>query len=104
MNFIAVKGESPGRSDCSTATGQQPGAAAPRDFPHPCVGRLPSATVSVGPELFSKYVGDSEKAVAETFRRARAAAPCIVFFDEFDALAGALKQAAGGPSRRTANW
>ena len=42
-----------------------------------------------GPELFSKYVGDSEKAVAETFRRARAAAPCIIFFDEFDALAGA---------------
>lgn len=40
-----------------------------------------------GPELFSKYVGDSEKAVAEVFSRARAAAPCVVFFDEFDALA-----------------
>lgn len=40
-----------------------------------------------GPELFSKYVGDSEKAVAEVFNRARAVAPCIVFFDEFDALA-----------------
>ena len=42
-----------------------------------------------GPELFSKYVGDSEKAVAEVFARARAAAPCVVFFDEFDALAAA---------------
>jgi SpoVK/Ycf46/Vps4 family AAA+-type ATPase len=42
-----------------------------------------------GPELFSKFVGDSEKAVAEVFSRARAAAPCVVFFDEFDALAAA---------------
>jgi AAA family ATPase len=41
-----------------------------------------------GPELFSKFVGDSEKAVAEVFARARAAAPSVVFFDEFDALAG----------------
>lgn len=40
-----------------------------------------------GPELFSKWVGDSEKAVAEVFRKARAAAPAIVFFDEIDALA-----------------
>ena len=40
-----------------------------------------------GPELFSKYVGDSEKAVAEVFRKARAAAPCVVFLDEFDSLA-----------------
>lgn len=41
-----------------------------------------------GPELFSRYVGDSEKAVAEVFAKARAAAPCIIFFDEFDSLAG----------------
>ena len=40
-----------------------------------------------GPELFSKYVGDSEKAVANVFAKARAASPCIIFFDEFDALA-----------------
>jgi AAA family ATPase len=40
-----------------------------------------------GPELFSKFVGESEKAVAAVFKRARAAAPSIVFFDEVDAMA-----------------
>ena len=40
-----------------------------------------------GPELLSKYVGDSEKGIREVFRKARQAAPCIVFFDEIDALA-----------------
>ena len=39
-----------------------------------------------GPELFSKWVGESEKAVRQVFRIARQAAPCIVFFDEIDAL------------------
>ncbi|MBD3195313.1 MAG: CDC48 family AAA ATPase [Candidatus Lokiarchaeota archaeon] len=41
-----------------------------------------------GPEFLSKWVGDSEKAVRETFRKARSAAPCIIFFDEIDAIAG----------------
>jgi transitional endoplasmic reticulum ATPase len=40
-----------------------------------------------GAELLSKYVGDSEKGIREVFRKARQAAPCIVFFDEIDALA-----------------
>ncbi|MFP3222260.1 MAG: CDC48 family AAA ATPase [Nitrososphaeria archaeon] len=40
-----------------------------------------------GPELLSKWVGESEKAVREIFRKARQAAPCIIFFDEIDALA-----------------
>jgi transitional endoplasmic reticulum ATPase len=39
-----------------------------------------------GPELLSKYVGESERGVREVFRKARQAAPCIVFFDEIDAL------------------
>ncbi|CAJ0749173.1 4730_t:CDS:10 [Entrophospora sp. SA101] len=39
-----------------------------------------------GPELFSKWVGESEKAVREIFRKARAASPSIIFFDEIDAL------------------
>lgn len=40
-----------------------------------------------GPELLSKYLGESEKALQTLFRRARAAAPSIVFFDEVDAIA-----------------
>ncbi|XP_053767531.1 ATPase family gene 2 protein homolog A isoform X3 [Desmodus rotundus] len=40
-----------------------------------------------GPELMNKYVGESERAVREVFRKARAVAPSIVFFDELDALA-----------------
>jgi len=39
-----------------------------------------------GPEFLSKWVGESEKAVRETFRKARLAAPCVVFIDEIDAV------------------
>lgn len=39
-----------------------------------------------GPELLNKYVGESERAVRQVFQRARASAPCIIFFDELDAL------------------
>jgi transitional endoplasmic reticulum ATPase len=39
-----------------------------------------------GPELLSKWVGESEQSVREVFRKARLAAPCIIFFDEIDAL------------------
>jgi len=40
-----------------------------------------------GPELLDKYVGESEKAVRDVFERARRTAPCVVFFDEVDAVA-----------------
>lgn len=40
-----------------------------------------------GPELFSKYVGDTEKAIREIFRKARLSQPSIIFFDEIDAMA-----------------
>ncbi|KAJ1885764.1 Ribosome biogenesis ATPase rix7 [Kickxella alabastrina] len=39
-----------------------------------------------GGELMSKYVGDSERAVRQVFSRARASSPCVIFFDELDAL------------------
>ncbi|HZD12149.1 MAG TPA: CDC48 family AAA ATPase [Candidatus Binatus sp.] len=40
-----------------------------------------------GPELLSKWVGESEKSVRDVFRRARQAAPCVVFLDEVDSIA-----------------
>lgn len=51
-----------------------------------------------GPEVFSKWVGDSEKAVRNIFSRARAAAPCVVFIDELDGMCGHRGQ--GGVSDR----
>jgi transitional endoplasmic reticulum ATPase len=39
-----------------------------------------------GPEVLSKWVGESEKAIREIFKKARQAAPCIIFFDEIDAI------------------
>ena len=40
-----------------------------------------------GPELLSKWVGESERGIREVFRRARQSSPCVIFFDEIDALA-----------------
>jgi AAA family ATPase len=52
-----------------------------------------------GPELFSKWVGESEQQVREVFRKARAASPTVVFFDEIDALAST--RGSGGSSGAT---
>ncbi|MFH0966518.1 MAG: AAA family ATPase, partial [Methanobacteriota archaeon] len=48
-----------------------------------------------GPELLSKWVGDSEKQVREAFRKARQSAPAIIFFDEIDALVQKRGQQSG---------
>jgi hypothetical protein len=53
-----------------------------------------------GPELFRKYVGDSEKAVAQVFARARAAAPAVIFFDEIDSFAAARGSSESGAADR----
>lgn len=52
-----------------------------------------------GPELFNMYLGESERAVREIFRKARAASPSIIFFDEIDALSATREnQGRGGGS------
>ncbi|MFW9800427.1 MAG: CDC48 family AAA ATPase, partial [Candidatus Thorarchaeota archaeon] len=48
-----------------------------------------------GPELLSKWVGESEKAIREVFRKARTAAPAIIFFDEIDAIAPTRGRSSG---------
>ncbi|MEK0346238.1 MAG: CDC48 family AAA ATPase, partial [Nitrosopumilus sp.] len=55
-----------------------------------------------GPELLSKWVGESEKGVREIFRKARQAAPCIIFLDEIDALVP-RRSSGGSGSRVTEN-
>jgi transitional endoplasmic reticulum ATPase len=40
-----------------------------------------------GPELLSKWIGESERGIREVFRRARQASPCVIFFDEIDSIA-----------------
>lgn len=47
-------------------------------------------------DLLSKWIGESEKAIQSVFRHARAAAPCVIFFDEFDALGGRRTSGGGG--------
>eukprot|EP00741_Cyanophora_paradoxa_P021924 tig00021428_g21162.t1 len=56
-----------------------------------------------GPELLNKYIGASEAAVREVFARARAAAPALLFFDEFDALAPRRGHDSTGVTDRVVN-
>ena len=49
-----------------------------------------------GPEIFSKWVGESEKAIREIFRKARQAAPTVIFFDEIDSIAPRRGRDVGG--------
>ncbi len=49
-----------------------------------------------GPEILSKWVGESEKAVREIFRKAKASSPCIIIFDELDSLARFKSSEEGG--------
>lgn len=56
-----------------------------------------------GPELLNKYVGESERAVRKVFARARASVPCIIFFDELDALVPRRDTALSEASSRVVN-
>ena len=55
-----------------------------------------------GPELISKWVGESERGIREVFRRARQAAPCVIFLDEMDSIAPtrAMESGAGSGAQR----
>ncbi|KAG0603067.1 hypothetical protein M758_10G063700 [Ceratodon purpureus] len=56
-----------------------------------------------GPELLNKYVGESERAVRQLFTRARASSPCILFFDEMDAMAPRRGSDGNGAAERVVN-
>ncbi|KAH9835158.1 P-loop containing nucleoside triphosphate hydrolase protein, partial [Rhodofomes roseus] len=56
-----------------------------------------------GPELLNKYVGESERAVRQVFSRARASAPCVILFDELDALVPRRDEALSESSARVVN-
>ncbi|KAN0061029.1 Ribosome biogenesis ATPase rix7 [Thecaphora frezii] len=56
-----------------------------------------------GPELLNKYVGESEKAVRQVFARARTSSPCVIFFDELDALVPRRDDALSESSARVVN-
>ncbi|OLL22920.1 putative AAA domain-containing protein [Neolecta irregularis DAH-3] len=56
-----------------------------------------------GPELLNKYVGESERAVRQVFLRARASAPCVIFFDELDALVPRRDDSLSESSSRVVN-
>ncbi|KAL1919778.1 uncharacterized protein VTP21DRAFT_1709 [Calcarisporiella thermophila] len=56
-----------------------------------------------GPELLNKYVGESERAVRQVFNRARDSAPCVIFFDELDALCARRDDSQSEASARVVN-
>lgn len=56
-----------------------------------------------GPELLNKYVGESERAVRQVFSRARSSIPCVIFFDELDALVPKRNDSQSEASTRVVN-
>ncbi len=56
-----------------------------------------------GPELVSKWVGESEKAVREIFKKAKQVAPCVIFFDEFDSIASNRGSSMSGVNDKIVN-
>merc|ERR1719431_1969692 len=56
-----------------------------------------------GPELLNKYVGESERSVRRVFDRARSSKPCVIFFDEIDALAARRQEGTNSGATRIVN-
>ncbi|WP_069387670.1 ATP-binding protein [Cellulosimicrobium cellulans] len=94
------------RPDLAAAFGQRPGGSLLMYGPPGCgktfiaraiAGDLGASFVHVTlADLLSRWMGESEKGIQSVFRDARAAAPCVVFFDEFDALGGRRTSGGGG--------
>ncbi|KAA1424812.1 ATP-binding protein [Mumia zhuanghuii] len=92
--------------DLAAAFGQTPGGSLLMYGPPGCgktfiakaiAGDLGASFIHVTlADLLSKWIGESEKAIQSVFRDARAAAPCVIFFDEFDALGGRRTSGGGG--------
>jgi transitional endoplasmic reticulum ATPase len=92
--------------ELAAAFGQRPGGSLLMYGPPGCgktfiakaiAGDLGAAFIHVTlADLLSKWIGDSEKAIHSVFQDARAAAPCVIFFDEFDALGGRRSSGGGG--------
>ncbi|GHH54383.1 ATP-binding protein [Lentzea cavernae] len=90
----------------ASAFGQRPGGSLLMYGPPGCgktfiaraiAGDLGASFIHVTlADLLSKWIGESEKAIQSVFRDARAAAPCVIFFDEFDALGGRRSSGGGG--------
>jgi SpoVK/Ycf46/Vps4 family AAA+-type ATPase len=72
--------------------------------PQAIAGEFKLRFVSIkGPELLNKYIGASEQAVRDLFARAQAAAPCVLFFDELEAIAPPRGQSSSGVTDRVVN-
>jgi transitional endoplasmic reticulum ATPase len=92
--------------ELAAAFGQKPGGSLLMYGPPGCgktfiaraiAGDLGASFIHVTlADLLSRWVGDSEKAIQSVFRHARAAAPCVIFLDEFDALGGRRTSGGGG--------
>lgn len=92
--------------EVAAAFGQKPGGSLLMYGPPGCgktfiaraiAGDLGASFIHVTlADLLSKWIGESEKAIQSVFRHARAAAPCVIFFDEFDALGGRRTSGGGG--------
>ncbi|GLZ41602.1 hypothetical protein Acsp05_52260 [Actinokineospora sp. NBRC 105648] len=92
--------------ELAAAFGQRPGGSLLMYGPPGCgktfiaraiAGDLGASFIHVTlADLLSKWIGESEKAIQSVFRDARAAAPCVIFFDEFDALGGRRTSGGGG--------
>lgn len=97
--------------ELAAAFGQKPGGSLLMYGPPGCgktfiaraiAGDLGASFIHVTlADLLSKWLGDSEKAIQSVFQDARAAAPCVIFFDEFDALGARRTSGGGSQSMRT---